>query len=385
MAAFMMVAALWRFPTALSYLLWRAEEPHPTDLHARHSEVTRWFDGIAESPRAGRADYPPASYPLLWPLLGWLSLTHARWLWGLTTVAALGLLAFQMVAASSAPSRAQRALLMLLPFSAYATSATLSTGQLGNHVLPMIVGGLTLFRYGRGRWWADATGAVMLLFALVKPILSAPFFWIACFATGRVRPVLLVTTGYIALTALAVSFQTEDIVTVVTGWLAETPNLPRGTANLHKALWLLGVPGWVLPATLITLVGTGWWVYRHRRSDLWVLLGVAALVSRLAFHHRLYDDLLLFIPMVTLLRIAVMRAGAGHRDLMAGALFTLMWLTLHVPAQLFGWPQPVPALVEGWQVSTWLLVLMFLLDEARRQARSGVASPAYDDTPVSSQ
>jgi hypothetical protein len=364
----MAVAALWRLGHALPFLLWAGEHPHPTDLNARYAEVSRWFDGDFVHPRAGKPDYPPASYVLLWPLLGWLSVAQARWLWGMTGMLTLSVLAYQTMRASGAASGTQRLFLFLIPFSTYATAATMSVGQLANHVLPMLLAGLLLLYRGRGRWRDDLAATAMLLFALVKPVLSAPFFWIVCFATGRVRPIVLVTVGYLGITLFAASFLDERLLAVLTGWTGEAPNLWAGHVNLQKWLALMGLHTFLWLATLAVLVAFGAWVFRHRTVDFWILLGVAALVTRLGFHHRLYDDLLLLIPMVTLFRVA--RAGAetdGVRVL-AGILFGLTWATLMAPAQLYTYSPPVPTLMEAGQAAVWIAVLIFLLAAARRDA-----------------
>jgi hypothetical protein len=364
-AVFMALIGLWRLSTALPFLMWVAELPHPTDLHARFHETSGWFAGIFERPVGGRADYPPASYIVLWPLLGWLTLEHARVLWGVTSVAALSLLSYMAAKEGGARTRTQQALLMLLPFSGYATAATLSVGQVGNHVVPALVAGVLLLHSSRGRWWQDVSGAVLLLFALVKPILSAPFFWIVCFAMGRLRPAVLTAAGYIGFTLFAASFQDGDLLTILTGWLGEGVNWPRGTVNLHKWLYQLGLASWVLPATLVTLLAFGGWVYRHRRTDIWILMGVAALVSRLGFHHRVYDDVLLAIPLIALFRLAAAGRVVGDRDVIAGILFALIWATVNAPAQLFFLPPPVPALMQAGQALVWIAALGFLLDSAR--------------------
>jgi hypothetical protein len=110
---------------------------------------------------------------------------------------------------------------------------------------------------------------------------------------------------------------------------------------------------------------TGWWIHRMRDADVWVLLGVAALVAQLSLHHRLYDHLLVVVPMVTLLRLAWQRAGSGDANVLAGVLFTLTWFTMHAPATAFTAPWPLPLLAELAQAITWLAVLVFLIRQAR--------------------
>jgi hypothetical protein len=74
------------------------------------------------------------------------------------------------------------------------------------------------------------------------------------------------------------------------------------------------------------------WAYRHRRADTWILLGAAAIVARLWTYHRIYDDVLLLLPMVALYRLA--RAEAPPRRA-APVLFGLTWLAAMAPARLF--------------------------------------------------
>lgn len=375
--AAMVLGALWRLGQAVPFLLWAGESPHPTDLNARHGELARWFAGVFTDPHARNADYPPASYVVLWPLLGWLDASQARWLWGLTALVGLAVLGWLGIRHGGARSGTQRLLLFLLPFSTYAASATLTVGQLGNHVVPMLAVGVLALRRRPTGPWRDVAGAAAMLFALVKPILSAPFAWVAFLASGRWRPAALIVTGYGLLTVFAASFHRGDVVTIVTGWLEETPNLAAGTVNLHKALHLVGLDPWVLPATFATLLGFGWWVFRHRDADVWTLMGAAALVARLGFHHRLYDDVLVLIPMIALFRLAGARAGDEHgdRDVQAGVLFALVWVTLNMPAGVFSMAQPMRGLAEAGQAVVWTAALVFLLDAAGRGAGGASAAP----------
>jgi hypothetical protein len=296
-------------------------------------------------------------------------------LWGLTSLIALGAVGLLAVKETGARSTAQRLFLFLVPFSSYAATATLSVGQLANHVLPLLMGGLLLFHRGRGRWRQDAAATAMVLFALVKPALSAPFFWIVCFAMGRWRPVALVVLGYAGLTLIAATFHDESLIVILTAWQGETPYFVLGHANVHKWLAAVGLGAWVWPITLATLLGFGAWVFRHRTADLWLLMGVAALVTRLLFHHRLYDDLLVLIPMITLFRIATTAGRSQQVTGTAGILFALTWATLQMPVQLLGFPQPIPVLVEAGQAGVWIAVLVFLLIVARERA-PGVGTPS---------
>jgi len=302
----------------LSYEFWRfIEEPtqigsyrvHPgaIDLKMRHNEVLAWFAGKSVYSEFRDAIYPPASYAILWPLLGWLGVASAKWLWALTTLAALGWLTHLFVSESRADSSLERFFVSLIPFSMYAAGATIGNGQIIVHIMPMLLAGLIILDRGKNRLQADFVSAVLILACLVKPSITAPFVWIVVFRTGSLRPFFLVSAGYASLTLLSASFQEAGLVTLFHDWLARGSEMvvhQAGQFNLHALLTLLGLGEWVLSASFLVLLLLGLWVYFNRHVDLWLLLGVTAILARLWTYHRWYDDLLILLPMLALFRIA---------------------------------------------------------------------------------
>ena len=349
--------------------IWPSSPSGAVDLKMRHAEVHRWFAGrpIYNEPK-GAMD-PPATYAILWPLLGWLELTPARWLWSATTLAALGWLVYLIVQESGADTPLERVFVALMPISMYATGATIGNGQLIVHLLPILLAGLLLLQHGRGGWREDLLAVAMLLVALVKPSVAAPFFWIVLFVPGRLRPALLVTLGYGALTLFAASFQKSDLWLLLRDWLARASRMSAGAgeANLHIWLASLGLEEWLLPASLLALAALGFWIYHHRRRDLWLLLGVTALVAHFWTYHRWYDELLILLPMVALFRIAKRGSSADGGDVVAGVLLAITMLTTLAPGGLYLLPPPWTRLYLAGQVFVWIVVLIFLLDRARHE------------------
>jgi hypothetical protein len=368
--AAMAVAAVWRLGNELPRLLFDPDGAF--DLRLRHHEVGRWFAGLQVYGEPERGDYPPGSYAILWPLLGWLSLAASRLLWGATAMAALAGLALAAVRGSGARTRLEVLLAALLPFSTYASAATLGMGQAAAHVIVLVVAGVLVLDRSGGRWPGDVAASALLVPALVKPTLSVPFFWIVAFRPGRLRPIILVCLGYAALTILAIAFQDGPLATRLGGWLAEGPQPIHGHTNIHKAMAVLGMDRAMLPVTALILLATGWWIHRRRQADLWILLGVAALVAQLSVHHRLYDHLLILVPLVTLLRLALggTRPTTGA-DPAAGVLFALVWVTLHVPPSLMAGPPPLATLLEAGQAAVWVACLAFLVRRGSSDARTG--------------
>ena len=365
-----LAAAIWRLGNELPRLIWGSEGG--VDLRLRHEEVRLWFAGWPLYTEAARGDYPPASYAILWPLLGWLPAGLARWFWAATAIGGLAWLGALSAAQSNATTWRERLLIFLIPFATYSASAAINVGQLINHVLPLVVAGLLLVARSRGTWREDLAATALLLPALVKPTLSAPFFWFVCFVPRRMRPIALVSVGYVLLTVFAASFQSGDLTTTLFGWLAEGPQPLQGHANVNKLLALVGLREWMLPVSVGLLVGLGVWVFRYRHADHWLLLGVIALVGRFFIHHRLYDDLLVFVPMVTLFRIAK-RPTADGTGVMAGLLFACMLGSVLAPAQFLGGRTLWSVAMELGQVVVWSGTLVFLVVRVQREREAAPA------------
>ena len=181
------------------------------DLAMRHWEVGRWFAGDADDGPLAPKIYPPASYVILWPFLGWLDLAAARWLWAATLLAALAWLTAIVVRESGVESRLGRAFLIVWAPSMYAATVTVGNGQLGIHVLPALLSSILIARSGRGGWPSDLASASLFTLCLVKPSLAAPFFWVLLSGRRGARRGALVVSAYAGLTALAASFASSAL------------------------------------------------------------------------------------------------------------------------------------------------------------------------------
>ena len=353
----------------LGYELWRLLfQPVPagaTDLAQRHNEISAWFSGQTVYGEFVTAVYPPASYLVLWPLLGWLELPAARWLWALTTGAALVLLVRITIAECEAGSRKERTFVALLPLAIYPTGATIGNGQLTIHALLALLASLLLLRRPPA-WQRDVSIAALAVLALVKPTLSAPFFLVLAFAPGGLRPACLTVLGYVATTLAAAAFQDEELLPMLAAFLDGARNgIEWGTARdgyANQASWLaelgrghLHVYGAVLAALIV-----GAWIFWQRKKDLWLLIGTTAILTRFATYHAWYDDLLILFPLISLYRVA--RGATDRRTLSwAGGLFLLTLASLLAPGGRYLLPSPWES-VHGWfQVAIWLSTLAYLV------------------------
>ena len=347
----------------------RPDRPGAIDLKLRYREVHEWFAGNPVYGRIPQAVYPPATYAILWPFLGWMSLGAARWFWAATSAGALAWLAVLLVRESGAQDRPERWFVALMPLSLIGTGVCLGNGQLTIHLLLALLTGLVLMCRPGGSWGRDAAAAGLMVIALAKPSIAAPFFWIALFAPGRLRPAALTLVFYGLLTVGAAHFQKPGLFELIGQWLKFAPMevAEQGYADLHKWMTLLGLKAYALHVSLAVLAAAGIWVYQHRRADLWLQLAVVAMVARLWTYHRQYDNMLLLPPMLVFFRVAREDAEVERRTA-AGLLLALLLVALMFPARMLEWwPQPWPFLFSLVHTALFLAALVFLLREGQRR------------------
>ena len=338
------------------------------DLGQRHVEVHRWFAGQPIYFHGSIASYPPATYLMLWPFLGWLDVHAAAWLWALSSVAALLWLCRIVVRASGADTRIERTFVALVPLSMYATGACIGNGQLTVHVMPILLAAVLALRGEQVSWRRDLAASALMVLALSKPSLTVGFVWIALFVPRRSRPFLLVVAGYLALTLLATSFQAAGTVSLLGAWVERGTAIASGAAvtyshgNLHSWLAALGLERWNSIASLLALVLLGGWVRRHRDADLWLLMGVTGIFTRLWTYHGWYDDLVILPALIALHRMA--RQGKG--SVLAAVLLAASLGVMIAPGGQYLLPRPWNSLYMAGQLVVWLLVLGYLIALAAR-------------------
>lgn len=356
-----------RLADALPCLLWNPR--CGIDIRRFQPRVRDWFAG---GPVPEASTLPPASYPVLWPLLGWLPLEPALWLWAITSLGGLAWLGVIAVRESGARTPPERLLMALLPFSMYAARATIVNGQFILHVLPPLLAALLMANRQAPTWRRDLGVAALLLVALVKPSVSAPFVLLLALAgegAPRLRPLALLGAGYAGLTLVAAAFRGPGPIALWWTWVsnsvrvaAEQSGRSGAYGSLHDWLGAAGLERGNTLATLLLLAALGLFLHRYRRADIWILLGVTAVAARLWTYHRLYDDMLILLPMVALFRLVARPAP----DRPAAIALGLLWAGAVAPARLFFLPPPGAALFMAALQIGWLVALVVLARAARR-------------------
>ncbi|MFL5494452.1 MAG: glycosyltransferase family 87 protein [Gemmatimonadales bacterium] len=367
--------------------IWHTSPTGAVDLKLLHRLVHEWFAGRPVYRELSSAVHPPATYVLLWPMLGWLGVGPARWLWAATTLVALTALVYLVVRESRAEGALERTFMALIPCSIYATGAAIGNGQLIVHLLPMMLCGLLILHQERQKQEARLLGAALILATLVKPPISVPFLWLVLFVPGSAGPVSLIAIGYCILTLFAVSFQDSPLTALLHDWQSRSSSVAvtagyGNVANLHVWLGSLGLKEWIFPTSLALLLALGLWSYRYRHIDLWLLMGVTSCIARFWTYHRWYDDALILLPIVTLFRIAKRGPSDQADDVIAGVLLAVTLLLMLAPGGLFLLPPPWNTVYVVGQVIVWILTLVFFLGQAQTEDRMRTAlEKEVSDTP----
>jgi hypothetical protein len=359
----------WRLVSAADPI-WPTSPVGAIDLRAFRTMTHRWFEDSTHYAAHG-ALYPPATQAILWLFVGWPGETAARLLWAATALAALAALVYLAIRESGATAPSERALVACMLLSTYAVGATIGNGQLGVHVLAALLAGLLLLRDRSHGWPADLLAVVLILLALAKPSLTAPFFWLVLLLPRKPWPAALLAVLYVGLTLYAASFQDSDVLSLFAGWLARGSQAAaaEGYANVQVWLGSLGLQAWIFPASLLVVSALGLWTFHYRAVDFWVLAGVTGVVARMWAYHGWYDDLLLLLPTISLFRIARQGASPRDTDVVAGVLLAMAVLATLAPGGLYLFPAPWKQIYMAGQTAVWLAMLAFLLIQAERQRR----------------
>ncbi len=124
---------------------------------------------------------------------------------------------------SKARTPLERIFATLMLLSMNAARVAIGNGQLILHLLPLLISvALILTKKDPPTWSNHFLAAGIFLIALVKPNVTAPFFWLVLFLPGSVWPAVLVVTGYIALSLISASFQTVGLLSLMRDWLARS-------------------------------------------------------------------------------------------------------------------------------------------------------------------
>ncbi len=306
--------------------------------------------------------------------MGWMSFSVARWVWAVANVALLAWLAAVAVRASRTREPLERAFVFAFFFTSSAPLVTFGLGQLTMVVVAALLASVLVSRAGPSLAAAALSAGAMLV-ALVKPNIAAPFFWLLLVGAPSLVPAALVVAGYAGLSWFAARFQPGGLVTQLERWVA-TSTYQAGQftySDLPEWLRAAGAASWSLPASLALLVFIGVWVWRHRRVDLWLQIGMVAILGRIWTTHRIYDDLLVFLAMIALLR--VLRGDREPSPVRTAAALLLAgnWLMLLAPVSIVSWAPPASTFFDLIQAVLWISTAIVL---GRYSARAAPESPA---------
>jgi hypothetical protein len=328
------LVAAHRLANALHRLVSGSDHFASIDLRMRHREVEAWFAGRDVYALFPAAVYPPASYAMLAPVLRGVGEPEARLAWAAISTVALATTAWLLYLATFPARRELRWLLIAAYLAMEPLAAATSNGQVTHLQVALLLAALLI---ARGPSTPLHRGGVGLLWmgALIKPTVGAPFAWPLLVWAGGPAAVGAGVLGYGALTVFAARFQPGSLASLMSRWLVQGTKVAArmGAPSLHALLARLDLVQLLLPASAIVLVGLGVWVYRFRRRDPWLVVGVTACAARLWAYHLDYDNIIVIFPMIALLRLAAPSDAGARRDRLAGWLLAVLVVLMVAPGR----------------------------------------------------
>lgn len=393
--ALLSLAILTRLPYEFYRLLFSDSELGAIDLIQRHEEVQSWFSGEPVYRLLDSAVYPPASYLMMWPFMGFESWVIARWVWAISSVVLLAFLIQRLLVSQSINGFANRLFWSLFVCAHYATGITLGNGQLTIHIMAVLVAGLAFLTDNKRSWSVYLGAGSLAALSLIKPTVTLPFMWLVLFIPRNIYPALWTGVIYSFLALMASIFQAGGVLQLHLAWFRKGASgaiwsstvtsdegvsnvlgseaLGQGISNLgnllggdigygdiQSILGGFGMSQWSLPSSLIILFLTGIWVYFHRRCNAWILMGIAAIISRIWIYHRVYDDMLIIFAIFAV--IAVIQQGTYPTHPRLGkVLLSLLVIASLLPASLRLLPHPLNLGFTMGQFLLWMVTLLYLL------------------------
>ena len=328
------------------------------DLAARVDESRQLWGRISPWGRGPTAAvYPPATYVLHGPL-SFFSERTVAWMWG---VSALLLVAWLGSALARQAQEAVAPVAFAAAFAIHGVAHGLAAGQLHVHTTAAAVLACLLLIQRHGSWGTDALGALLMICALAKPTLAAPF--VLLLLPGRRRPLLLVVGGYVALTGVGLALVGEGLRPLVLWLDVAREGVEFGAqgsyANVHALTQWLGLDRANTVLSVALLGGLLAWALSLPDDDdldrTWVRLGLVAVFARVFAYHQSYDDALLILTLGGLVTAARVRSARP-----ALAVFGAIVVAQLAPPSLLGLESPTPGVLPVMRLALWLAAAWLL-------------------------
>jgi hypothetical protein len=404
--AILIAALLFRFPYEFHRLLFSTSNLAAIDLIQRYNEVQFWFAGESVYSLMESAVYPPASYLIMWPFIGFASWTIAKWMWAVSSIILLVFIIRVLLRENTIDNPRQQILWTFFIAAHYATGTTIGNGQLTIHIMAAILGSIVLLSTPQHSWSGYLLIGFFAALSLVKPTTAVPFMWLILWVPGNIYPALATTAIYGALALISSSWQSTGILQLHLDWFAlgtkgatwgsksmELSTIPSsiplsiplsipssipstfsseslssslrgdvGYGDIHSLLGALGMNDWAIFASLTLLAFIGIWSYFHRHCNIWILLGVTAIVSRIWAYHRVYDDMIIIFAIFGV--IATLKLEMNSNQRFGNLLLKMLVVASLIPASLRLLPTPLDLFFKFGQLSLWMVTLFWLVHAA---------------------
>ena len=213
-------------------------------------------------------------------------------------------------------------------------------------------------------------GTLLLTISLGKFSLFLPFIPLLVI-NNKLRYPTLVSIAINFTLSYAILYRVDSNIYEYVASLASSSSEIKalGSLDLNAFLSLINAPDYlntVGPVAVLLLAAVITIHYRER-VNLFPLLALMAIVSRLFIYHNHYDNFILVIPLVYIFKFYW-----NYSDKNYAILYFLFLVSLIIPARFLVWSEPIYGITLIYQLIIWLLTAVIIfnhLHESKSQKR----------------
>ncbi|MGM0589532.1 MAG: hypothetical protein ACQETE_14010 [Bacteroidota bacterium] len=315
------------------------------------------------------AAYPPSSYALMGPFLGWYPYNIVDEIWALVNIIALifsGYIVYKLIEEKGI---AYQISLLAIPLflSFQSLGMVLGVGQITILYVSLLL--LVVYiGYAQpfNKWINLLVSSILLAISMGKFSLIIPICFVFLF-DKRFRGILFGAVGINVLISWYIAIQLETTIWAIIADIYQNTKeiVALGSIDVHSMLHHLGIsPDYsAFVSLLFLLLLVHFLISLQKNNTIFLKLAIAAIIARFWTYHAHYDNIVLVFLLIYAFQQLDMVSQFTWIDLLDAKILwvLLIWLSLAIPARFLTADPPFYGVFLGFQVIIWLGSALLLI------------------------
>ena len=340
----------------------------PTDLALRyHQSIDLIYEKVNIYHETAHSIYPPSTFLFISALSLNINYYNMDEVWAFINI--VSLISLSAIIYFFLKNYKCKWILILSVLSLHSIPHALGVGQISIVFISFFLLSIYMIIYHRNNYIL-IFGTLLLTISLGKFSLFLPFIPLLVI-NNKLRYPTLVSIAINFTLSYAILYRVDSNIYEYVASLASSSSEIKalGSLDLNAFLSLINAPDYlntVGPVAVLLLAAVITIHYRER-VNLFPLLALMAIVSRLFIYHNHYDNFILVIPLVYIFKFYW-----NYSDKNYAILYFLFLVSLIIPARFLVWSEPIYGITLIYQLIIWLLTAVIIfnhLHESKSQKR----------------